>query len=254
MKKLQYAVYRVIYFFVKLFYPKMEVEGLENLPEEPCLVVSNHAQMNGPIAGELYFPGKRYIWCAQEMMFFKEVPAYAYRDFWSQKTKALRPFYKLLSYIIAPVSVCVFNQAHTVAVYRDKRVLQTFRETVQRLQEGANVIVFPEHSVPHNQIVCEFQDGFVSVAKNYCNQTGKPLAFVPMYLAPKLKKMVLGKPVYFDPEAPIREERQRIAHKLMDDITQLALSLPPHTVVPYNNVSKKDYPRSKEDAYEKTRG
>ncbi len=241
MKKLQNGVYLVIRWLVKLFYPKMEVVGAENLPEEPCLVIGNHAQMNGPIAGELYFPGKHYIWCAKEMMFLKDVPAYAYRDFWSRKPKAVKWFYKLLSYIIAPISVCVFNNAHTVAVYRDKRVINTFRETVEKLQEGANVIVFPEHDAPHDRILCDFQDGFVSIGKTYYRQTGKKLSFVPMYLAPSLKKMILGTPVVFDPEAPIKEERSRIANAMMDAISGIACALPRHKVVPYNNIPKKEY-------------
>lgn len=255
MKKLQKAVYQIIRWFVKLFYPKTEVVGLENLPEEPCLIVSNHAQMNGPIAGELYFPGRRYIWCAGEMMNLKEVPGYAYQDFWSRKPAAVRWFYKILSYIIAPISVCVFNHAHTIAVYRDKRIIQTFRETTDRLQEGSNVIIFPEHDVPHNHILCDFQDGFVSVAKIYYRQTGKRLAFVPMYLAPNLKKMVLGKPVVFDPEAPVKEERHRVAQALMDTITEIACSLPRHKVVPYNNIPKKEYGYNRPaevENYEKT--
>lgn len=242
MKILKNAVYRLIYWIIKLLYPPIKLVGLENLPEEPCVIVGNHAQMNGPIAGQLYFPGKRYIWCAHEMMFMKEVPSYAYRDFWSRKPKALQPLYKLLSYVIAPLSVCVFNCADTIAVYRDKRVILTLRETVEKLRDGANVIIFPEHDAPHNHVLCDFQDGFVSVAKSYYSQTGKALAFVPMYLAPKLREMVLGEPVYFDPEAPGKEERRRITGKLMDAITEIAVSLPRHKMVPYLNISKKDYP------------
>lgn len=242
MKTLKKAVYRLIYWVIKLFYPQMKVVGLENLPEEPCVIVSNHAQMNGPIASQLYFPGKRYIWCTHEMMYLKEVPAYAYQDFWSRKPRAVQPFYKLLSYLIAPLSVCVFNNADTIAVYRDNRVILTFRETVEKLCDGANVIIFPEHDAPHNHILCDFQEGFVSVAKSYHRQTGKRLAFVPMYLAPKLRKMVLGKPIYFDPETPGKEERRRISGELMDAISEIAVSLPRHRVVPYPNISKKDYP------------
>ena len=241
MERLKRGIYRLIYGTTKLVYPKTELVGLENLPQEPCLIVSNHAQMNGPIVGELYFPGKRYIWCASEMMNRKEVPAYAYRDFWSRKPRSVRWFYKLLSYVIAPVSDLVFNLADTIPVYRDKRVIITFRQTVERLSQGANVIIFPAHDTPHDHIICDFQDGFVSVAKTYHRQTGERLAFVPMYLAPSLRKMVLGKPVYFDPEAPIREERRRIAEAMMDAITDLAQSLPRHRVVPYLNIPKKDY-------------
>ena len=101
------ALFRFIKWCVKLFYPKTQVEGVENLPDEPVIIVGNHCQMNGPIVGELYVPGEPYIWCAGEMMHLKDVPEYAFRDFWSQKPKWTHPGYKLLSYIIAPLSVCL---------------------------------------------------------------------------------------------------------------------------------------------------
>ncbi len=241
MQKLKYWIYRLIRFLVWLFYPKMEVVGLENLPDEPCLVVANHCQMHGPIAGELYFPGDHYIWCTGEMMHLKEVPAYAFRDFWSRKPKYIRWFYKILSYVIAPFSVCVFNNAHTIAVYRDKRILSTFRETLNRLKEGSNVIIFPEHEAPHDHILQDFQVGFVDVARSYYKQTGKCLQFVPMYLAPKLHQMVLGKPIPFDPEMPIKEVRQQVCDYLMHQISTTAQSLPRHKVVPYLNLPKREY-------------
>lgn len=246
-------IYKGIKWLVKVFYPKIEVEGTENLPDEPVMVVGNHTQMNGPIACELYFPGNRYTWCAGEMMQLKEVPAYAYQDFWSNKPKYIRWFYKLLSYIIAPLSVCVFNNAQTIGVYHDTRIISTFKQTVQRLQEGASVVIFPEHDVPHNHIICEFQDKFIDIAKLYYKRTKKELAFVPLYIAPALKKMYLGKPIYFCAANPVEEERKRICEYLMREITDMAVSLPEHTVVPYNNIPKKDYPSNipKEGAYEK---
>ena len=249
-------VYKAIKWLVKVCYPKIEVAGAENLPDEPVIVVGNHTQMNGPIACELYFPGNRYTWCAGEMMHLKEVPAYAYKDFWSNKPKCIRWFYKLLSYIIAPLSVCVFNNAQTIGVYHDARVLSTFKQTVQRLQEGASVVIFPEHDVPRNHIICQFQDKFIDIAKLYYKRTKKELSFAPLYIAPTLKKMYLGKPIRFCAANPIEEERSRICEYLMKEITDIAISLPEHTVVPYNNIPKKDYPSNvpKEGVYEKTGG
>lgn len=245
MKKknhLSYFCYRIIRWLVWLFYPKITVEGVENLPAEACLVVGNHTQMNGPICGELYFPGKRKIWCAHQMMYIKEVPAYAFDDFWSNKPKWNRWFYKLLSYLIAPVSACVFNNANTIAVFRDNRLLTTFKQTIAALDDGCNVIVYPECYDPHNHIIHRFQDRFVDVAKLYYKRTGKALQFVPLYIAPNLKKMFLGKPVMFRPDVPIEEERERICAYLMDSVTEIALQLPRHRVVPYPNIPKRDYP------------
>ncbi len=240
--KFSYGCYRVIRWFVKLFYPRIQVMGAENLPDEPCLVVANHSQMNGPIACELYFPTDRYTWCAGDMMHLKDVPAYAYQDFWSNKPKGIRWFYRILSYIIAPISVCVFNNAQTIAVYRDARCVSTFKNTARRLANGTSVVVFPEHGVSNNHIVCDFQDRFIDIAKLYHRQTGKSLAFIPMYIAPALKTMYIGEPTYFCPDLPLAEERQRIKAYLMEEITKIALGLPPHRVVPYHNVPKREYP------------
>lgn len=248
-------LYRLLKGLVRLVYPKTELVGEENLPEEPAIIVSNHAQMHGPIACELYFPGKRYIWCVGQMMHLKEVPDYAFQDFWSQKPKWCRWFYRLLSYLIAPLSVFIFNAGPSIPVYRDARLITTFKMSIDKLQGGASIIIFPEHDVPHNNIIFEFQDKFIDIAKVYYKKTGRELSFVPMYIAPALKKMYIGKPIRFCAEAPIKEERQRICDYLMQEITDIARSLPEHKVVPYRNVPKKFYPSniSKEaDTNEKT--
>lgn len=236
------GVYKVVRWLVWVFYPKTEVVGLENLPEEPVLVVGNHAQMHGPITGELYFPGKRKIWCAGQMMHLKEVPAYAYQDFWAQKKKGVRWFYRLLSYIVAPLSVCIFNNANTIGVYHDARAISTFKNTVKCLMQGENVIIFPEHGIEYNHIVNDFQEKFVDVARLYYKKTGKEMAFVPMYLAPALKKIYLCEPIRFCADNPIDVERQRICELLKERITEKALSLPKHKIVPYANVGRRKYP------------
>ena len=56
------VLFKIIKWFVKAIYPKIRVEGAENLPDEPVIIVGNHCQMNGPIVGELYVPGEPYIW------------------------------------------------------------------------------------------------------------------------------------------------------------------------------------------------
>lgn len=235
-------LYPPIKALVRLVTPKFQIEGLEKLSQEPCLVVGNHSQIYGPVACELYFPGNRYTWCAGQMMHLKEVPEYAYQDFWSQKPRWSRPFYKLLSYIIAPISVCVFRNANTIGVYRDGRIISTFKNTVKRLEEGANVVIFPEHDQPYNHILSQFQDKFIDIARLYYKKTGKELAFVPLYIAPELGKMCLGEPVRFCADEDMQLQRQRICRELMERITGLAESLPEHRVVPYRNISKRQYP------------
>lgn len=235
------VLYRLIKGTVRFFYGKMEVVGLENLPKNNAVLVGNHTQMNGPIAGELFLPQHCYTWCAGQMMNLKEVPDYAFTDFWSQKPKWTHPFYKLLSYLIAPLAVYLFNHARTVAVYRDMRIMSTFKETIRLLKDDADILIFPEKDEKYNNILYKFQENFIDIAKLYYKKTGIALTFVPMYIAPKLKKMYIGRGIVFNADNPIEEERKRISSYLADEITDIARSLPLHTVVPYRNIPKKYY-------------
>ncbi len=236
--------YRVIRWFVWLFAPKFRLVGEENLPNGPCIIAGNHSQMFGPIAGEIYMPGSHYVWCAGQMMHRSKLPAYAYQDFWSGKPKAVRWIYKLFAYLIAPLGAYVFSHAHTIPVYHDSRLISTYRISIDKLQSGSRIVIFPEHYDEHNNIVHDFQDKFVDLARFYYRKTGEELSFVPLYVAPRLKKLFFGEPILFHADAPIAEERRRICGALMDAITEIAQAQPPHTVVPYPNVPKRDYPKN----------
>lgn len=223
-------------------YIRYDIEGLENIPEEPSFVIGNHAQLHGPLVSQLRLMKNAYTWCAAEVKDIKEAQPYAYCDFWSGKPKNIRWLFKLLSYVVAPLLVYIHVNARTIGVYHDHRVFATFRETIRRMEEGNHIIIFPEKAEPNNNILCHFQEGFVDTAKMYFKRTGKRAAFVPMYVAPKLKKMMIGEPVYYNEENAHDDERRRICEEMTRAITDMAKSLPRHTVIPYMNIPKKDYP------------
>lgn len=237
--------YKIVKKIVKIMSPKYELIGTDNIPEEPCVVVSNHCQVYGPVAVQFYIPRPTSTWCTYEMTELKEVPAYAYADFWSFKPKWTKWFFKILSYIIAPLAVYVFRYADIVPVYKDIRLLSTFKASIEKLNSGENVQIFPECYDEYSHIVNSFQDRFVDLAKLYYVKTNKKLSFVPMYLSPKLKKIVYGKPIEYNPDNKVEEERSRICKYLMDEITKTATEMPLHRVVPYANMKKKDYPVNK---------
>ena len=241
------VLYKIVEFFVWLFSPKFKCRNPEVLPDEPCIIVGNHSQMYGPILGELYIPGKHYIWCAGEMMNRREVADYAFTDFWSFKPKWSLWFYKILARIITPLALLLFNNAHTVPVYHDTRLRNTFRISMDLLSEGNSIVIFPEFNEESNNILYAFQDKFIDIAALYYKKTGTILKFVPMYIAPKRKEFYFGAPVSFDPSASIKLERERICTYLHNTITCIARSLPEHTVVPYRNIRKSDYPKNTDE-------
>ena len=234
--------YRFITWIGYHFFPKFHVEGLENLPEnESCMIIGNHSQVYGPIACELYMKEKFKIWCAYEVMDKKVFKDYAYESFWGNKPKWIKWIYYPISRL-APIFTKVFTDAHTLPVYRGLRIKSTFALASKALDEGYNNILFVENYNLYNNIINEFKLGFVDFAKNYYYRTKRKLKFVPMYVAPKLKTIYLGKPIEYVPGLNVDEERKIIIKHLQDEITNIAISLPLHVVVPFKNSTKKDWP------------
>jgi len=238
----QPRLYRLVAWAVFRLSPKYTLSGAEHFPDESCVIVGNHAQMYGPLAAEFYMPRPHATWCIGEMMDRKQVPAYAFQDFWSMKPERTHWFYRLLSRLIAPIAEYLFTHAHTIPVYRDARVVTTFRKSIDDLQAGTDVVILPESAAPFNGILWQFQEHFVELAKLYYRRTGRILSFVPMYVTPRLKIISFGAPVRYNPEAPDVDEDSRICAALMHAITGLAAALPPHRVIPYPNIPKDQYP------------
>lgn len=131
----------------------------------------------------MYFPKNKSIWTMGQMLNKKEVPAYAFEDFWSRKPRWTHWFYKILSHMIAPIAAYIFNNADTIAVYKDTRIITTFKQSIKKLNVGNNIVIFPENRVEFNEIINKFQDKFIDVAKLYYKKYNKELYFVPMYYA-----------------------------------------------------------------------
>lgn len=237
--------FRFFVLLVRIFYRKRKLIDLENIPNEPCLIIGNHAQAHGPLCSQLFYDRYKYIWCIGEMSKLREVPAYAYKDFWMYKPKYIRWFFKIVSYLIAPICAYLFSRADTIPVYKDSRMRTTINMTLDKLYDGADVIIFPEKHVEFNEIVNEFQTRFIDLAKLYYKKHGIEISFVPMYNAAKLKTIIFGKPIKYDSTLDIDTQREKICKYLKEEITRIAKKLPRHKVIPYGNISKRDYPYSK---------
>lgn len=244
MKK-KSLIYKLLRLLVNIFYKKRTFEGIENIGDEPSIIIGNHAQIHGPLIAEVQFPLARKTWGTGNVFTKKEFIEHAKTDFWGQKPKSIRWFYNILAHILAPIAVSIFNSADLIPVYKDARLAATFKETVKQLSAGNHIIIFPECPELYNNIVNEFQDKFVDVARLYYKRTGKCVSFVPMYHAVRIKRVLFGKPIKYDPNIAVDEMRKNICDYLKNEITNLALFLPPHKVVQYLNQGRKKNPMSK---------
>ena len=247
MKTKKPILFRIFYRVIKMFFPRFQVEKKTDLNAPGHIYVSNHAQAYGPLAMYFYFPQKRYIWTIGEMCNRKEVTSYAMEDFWRHKSKWTKWIYKLFSFIIlAPLGSYLLKTADTIPVYKDSRLRQTMSKSIDKLNEGNDIIIFPEYRDLYNKYINEFQINFVDVGRFYTRRTNIDLSFYPVYTCVDLRKILIGEPTKFNSHANIDEERMRIVRYLQDEITKLGESLPNHTIVPYINNKRKYRQKSKE--------
>ena len=245
MEKKKSKFYKFLKKIVRCFYGKRKFIQLENIPSSPSIIVGNHSQAHGPLVAELLFPLPKETWCIGEMMSRKEIPDYAMKDFFPYKKKSSLWFYKIISRLIARPFAFIFSNADCIGVYKDARVMSTFKQSISALKDGKHLIIYPECHTKYNEIINQFQLNFIDVARMYYKNTGVELDFVPMYIAPKLKTVVFGKPIKYDHTLPAEQQKLRVSEYLKEQITALAKSLPTHTVVPFDNIAKKDYSKSK---------
>ena len=184
----------------KLFKGKHKIVNLnqEPLPEK-CILLANHSNSGGPINYSMYFSGTMMMWGAHQMTEnFKSRWNYSYHIFYRQKLG----YGKFRSWIIATLLAIIAPLAYSVPgiipVYYDMRVMQTFRNSIQCLNENKAVLIFPENSNEgYKDQLLEINPGFLELSKMYFKRCGIDLPIYPLRLDKKPKRIVIGKPLFY---------------------------------------------------------
>lgn len=202
------------------------------LDDEPAVYVSNHCKLGGPIYFQAYFPNPKKIWVIGDMCDKDACIEYMYDDFF--RLKKPRWLYITLAKLIRRPFLYMTKNADAIPVYKDMRIASTLKNSIKALKNNENIVIMPEHHVEYNHVVHEFQRNYIELARLYYKMTGKQLKFYPVYLAPKLRKVVIGEPIEFDPSNDIEDEKDKINYYLMEEITKLYGTLKKHKVVLYD--------------------
>ena len=227
---------RIIIALLRPFF-RHELKGTENIrPDEnnPIVFLCNHGEIYGPVVCMLYIPVPIRPWVMSELNIHKdEVAAYVYKHTISRITW-LGPLRWPVAKLIGPVSVWCMNQLESISVFRNKprELMNTFRTSVEAMQAGDNLLIFPENpdadrdnpGYEHEKgSMGELFRGFAMLAQVYYNRTGKRCRFLPMYAHKGNRTLSFGEPVLFDPDNDTIAERDRIvaqAQRQMEELFQ----------------------------------
>ena len=175
----------------------VNLDHVKTDPDNPIVFLGNHAEIYGPIASALCFPVPVRFWVINKMMFRKQdVRKYLYENTFSKKTFLPVFVRKLLAWYLGWLSVNVMSALKAIAVYRDSpmKLRQTIRESVEALEYGDNLMIFPEHPEGKYQKggVSEFSPGFVMLAEAWWKKSGKKLRIMPVYANRKERTFTFG--------------------------------------------------------------
>lgn len=188
--------FRFVKSIVRIFKKKPIIINSENVLDEPCLYISNHAASYGPTNYELYLPTNFRIMGAYQMCgTLKERWNYLYKIYFHQKRKVPKWLAVIIATIITPFMVMFYKGMQIIPIYPDGRFKKTIDEAIKTLEKGISVLIFPEDSSDgyHDEIK-SFFGGFWIIAREYHKRTGKDLNIVNMYLYRKKNKILVDEP------------------------------------------------------------
>ena len=222
----------VIHILRPLYYHK--VVGREKVhmdPQGAAVFVCNHGEISGPLTATLFVPWSCRPWVTHQMADRNEISEYLYTTNFSRQKWIPKGMRRGLAYRVAgPILAWMIGSLEPIPVYISDpaRLRQTFRETVNAMEAGDNILLFPENSATsedHHYVregVSDFFTGFAMIGQLYHRRTGLSCQFIPVYCDKKKRTVTFGESVRYDPDRAPAEESERVSTVLRDRIRSLA--------------------------------
>lgn len=194
----------------------------ENLPEK-AIVVSNHSAKKGPVAMELSYPCFNVKWGAHEMLGdYKSRYNYLRNVLYIQKLGKNKFAATIKATFEAFFSVFVYKGLKFIPTYTDMRFMNTLKYSMQVLDAGASVLIFPEDSSKgYFDEITAALPGFIMLAERYYKKTGEDVPVVPAYYYRKGSKVIIGKSLYVQDMVKEGLSTEQIAERFKDEINSL---------------------------------
>lgn len=195
--------------------------------QNPLVFLCNHGEFYGPMVCKIYIPVPVRSWTVSHMMYDKKaVTEYIYENTTSRQKHMPHLEQRILARIVAWLSVNVMSQLEAIPVYRDspQKLRETFRLTIDALEAGDNLLIFPEN--PEYKYVSEgigeLSPGFLILADLYWKRKGKRMRMLPVYADKKHRRITFGEIIQYNPENNTKDEQERILRETRDQIMTMA--------------------------------
>ncbi|MBQ7351281.1 MAG: hypothetical protein IJW59_00220 [Clostridia bacterium] len=179
------------------------------------IILSNHEGTDAPMALEIYCDAPIRMWGAHEMNSgLVKMYKYQSRVYYHEKKHWNLGLARLFCLIASPLTNMFYSGFDLISTYRDGRLRKTITESVEALESGDNICIFPEDST--NGYLPELE-GFHAGFTLLCEACKRKDIDVPIYVAYYRKSdntYIIDKPIKYSELVERWNTREEIADRL----------------------------------------
>ncbi len=227
--KNRFGVKLIIALLRPLYYHKViGKEHLRGLEDGTMVLVCNHGELYGPVVANLYIPVTFRPWTIAEMMNRDAIIEHMYQGTMMRQKWLPESWKRPILRLITPLLLWVFDSLEAIPVYRNdpRKLIGTFRETIDAMQAGDNILLFPENDTGHAvgergyalEGVGKLFTGFAMIAPLYYAKTRKKAVFIPVYASKKARTVRIGQGIEYQPDNGANDEKMRIVNGLLSQM------------------------------------
>ena len=203
-------------------YKKPEFVFLGEKPTNGAIIISNHEGTDAPLSLEMYCDFPIRFWGTGEMNSgLKNLYNYQTKVYYHEKKHWNLFLARMFCLIASPLTNLYYKGLNLISTYHDSRFRQTLKDSLKAIQDGDNVVIFPEKSDKGYLPELEgFYKGFLSFA-DVCKAKDIDVPIYVSYFKIKEKIYVFDKPVKYSTLIATGDSRDQIAKKLLDRCNEL---------------------------------
>ncbi len=214
--------FRFLKKIMKVRYKKPNFIFLGDMPQNSSLIISNHEGTDAPMSLEIYLNAPLRFWGAHEMNSgFVKMYKYQTRVYYHEKKHWNLHLARLFCLVATPLTYLFYSGLDLISTYKDGRAKNTMKQSLEALDKGQNIVVFPEDSTKgYLETLESFYQGFVLLCE-IAMKKGRDIPIYVSYFRKKDKTYIFDKPILFSTLQKKNLTREEMANYLLERCNKL---------------------------------
>lgn len=190
--------------------------------ENGSLILSNHEGTDAPMSLEMYLNAPIRMWGAHEMNSgLIKMYKYQTRVYYHEKKHWNLHLARLFCLIASPLTNLFYKGFDLISTYKDVRFMRTIKESLNAIENGQSIVVYPEDSKNGYLETLEgFYAGFMVFAEA-CSKKGIDIPIVVSYFKKNDKDFIFDKPIKYSELVSEFKTREKIIEYLLNRCNEL---------------------------------